>query len=187
MSTFFKSKESNDIMHDVIHQLYGKKAKLFKNEYMVHFDVDLVHNGNVVDYIISAGKCIHIAIRSLPTPELWERTCKILNRIFITNPHKIREFLRPDSGMSLILRKDAIKWFGLAEANFDADPIHTNTRNEFNRKRISVNSFTQKTIISIMVVDKETSRSATVEITNGNIFEAQGRALKQIYGELFEL
>ena len=186
MSTFFNSKASNDLMHDVIHQLVGKKAKLFKNEYMVHFDPELMHNGAYVDYIISAGKTVHIAIRSLPTPEYWERTHKILRRVFLENPHPIREFLRPDAGMSLVRRKDASKWFGLSESNFDQDPIHTNSRNEFNRKRVSANSFTQKTIISIQITDKESNRSATVEITNGNIFEAQRRALKQIYGELFE-
>ena len=163
--------DRNKILHEFIHKNFGKKSGLMSHEYCVFFDVELTYNNSVVDYIVSAGKTIHIALRCYPASETMVALCKL---VFLQD---LRKFLRLNR--SLVLKKDADNWKTLAVKEPEITIL----------KRIKdsalMNAFERRTITSVELKDKKTHKVVVVEIVNGNLFRAQDLALKELYGDRF--
>jgi len=165
MTIFFNDPAVNVALHEWIHANYGRKSKLHKDEYMVHFDQELTWNGSYIDMLIKAGKIVHICLRCLPTPEQADRFQSLLKHAFNQN---LREFKR---STALVRKSDAIKWYALAF-----------TKPEEERpKKVKVNSFER--IVCVKLVDKRTKKEVIVEMANTNYFDAQDLALRILYGE----
>ena len=187
MTTFFKDPEANKFMAQTIHKLWGKKAGLLEHEYIVHFVPELRNNEQeYINYKIHAGKVINIFVRTIPSEEYWARTCRLMNSIFLDNPHKIRSFLR--SGTSLVRKTDAIQWYGISLGG-EQETVENSREGPdgiVRKRKIDVNSYTISTRQILTMRDKKSKKFVTIEITNGNMFEAVRLAEKSLYGDRLE-
>lgn len=167
--TYFKDQEKQEILHNWIYQNYAKGSGLMKHEFLVHFDPELRHNGDVVDCVIQAGKKVIVGIRSDISKEYMERTKELLAHAF---NHDLRKFLR---SYGLVRKEDAVKWYSLA---------YTNIGGELNKGRTKefMSKFHQELLTAIKLTDKRTKKSVTVTITDGDAFKAKDLAIKLLYG-----
>lgn len=165
MTTFFQDNEKNNFIREFIHENFGKRSGLMIHEYMIHFKPDLEWHGTKVDFVVTSGKILHIAVSCLPTsPELP----KLLRDCF---KHDLKSMLR---SYALVKKEDAEKWYALAIKDGEQ---------EINMKKVRVNSFVREIVISIKLTDRITKKSVLVDVVNGDAFNAQEKALKLLYGE----
>ena len=161
----FNDKEKEDVLHEFVHTRFARYAGLMKHEFCLHFNEDLTYNGNTVDYIISAGKVIHIAFRCSPLENRFTSLCR---HIFNQN---LRPFIR--NNLSLVAKKDSDKWVTLAVYKPEDDP----------GRKINHRSYTREVITSIRLTDRKTKKSVTLEVANSDMFSVQEKALYLLYGE----
>ena len=167
--TYFQDQEKQSILHDWIHKNYGKHSGLHKDEYIVHFDPELTHNGSYADVVVQAGNQVLIGIRSDISKQNMERTKVLLNSIF---KYDLRKFLRT---YGLIKYSDAVKLYSLAFTNVEGE-LRKGRANKFMSK------FTQEMHTMIKLTDKRTKKSVTVTIVDGDAFAAKDLAIKLLYG-----
>lgn len=153
-------------MHDKLHLKYGVQVGLFKEQYRIFFDPD----PEVPDWDvkISAGKVVHILLRTAP----WFDDFDTRLRLALVNhkPH-FRAFLR-----SATEDKKDNAWEGLITKYPEVE----------DKKKVNVNAFARQVVISVRLIDKKTKKIVEVITRNGDVFTAQEMALKQLYGERFE-
>lgn len=165
MTQFFKNEEANLLLHDTVFQKFARNSGLMKHEFFMHFDPNLEHNGCVVDYMITAGKTVHIAFRCVPTEQRFFQLCR---HVFGQN---LRPFLR--FNLSIVPKKDADKWVSLVVFNPESDP----------GKKVSHRSYRMEVLNTVKLTDKKTRKSVELTVSNGNAFETVEKALKLLYGE----
>lgn len=147
-------------LRDIIHQLFGKPANLFRGDYNVVIDDDLKD-----DVRIGGGSCIQIMVRYSFRDE---RFMRILKHVF-EDYHLKRDFLR---SKAMIRYSDATRWYGAAESGY------------FKKvdKKASVSNFTVRHVTMLEVMDKKTKKRVEVKI-EGNAFDAMDKAVKLLYPE----
>lgn len=165
MTTFFKDEEKNKFVQEFIHEHFGKPSGLMSHEYIVHFNPNLEWHGSPVDFVVTSGKTLQIAVRCLPTsPELP----RFLRSCFSNDLKKmIRTY-------ALVRKEDAEKWYALAVREGEE---------KINMKRVRMNSFKKEILVSVKLTDRSTKKTVIVDVINGNMFDAQDKALRLLYGE----
>ena len=165
MINFFKDEEANKFFQDFVHENFAKKSGLMKHEYMLHFDPELQWHETNVDFVITCGKILHIALRCYPTSH---NLGELLKSCFSQD---LKRMLR---SYALVRKEDAERWYGLAIKLGDE---------EINMKKVRMNSFSREMITAIKLIDRKTKKTVIVDIINGDAFTAQDKALKLLYGE----
>lgn len=150
---------NSELVRDAVHQLFGKPAGLFRDEYNIVIDTDITDNLR-----IGEGTVVQIMIRYLPNDPRFQ---PILKHIF--NNYPLKSMLR---SKALIRRSDAEKWYGASESGY------------FKKvdKKVGLDTCVVRYITKLEVVDKKTKRSVTVEI-QGDAFKAREIAIKLLYPE----
>ena len=162
----FDSEEVTRELHSFIHKNFGRKCGLLSHEYEIHFDPSLEYHDMSADYVIEAGRVVHVGLRCLPTTERMMFLCR---RAF---GQSLRPFLRSHA---LVRKEDAERWHVLAVREGDEE-ISKRRRNAINRCTVEI-------ITQVRLIDKKTRKAVTVETVNGNAFEAKEKAYMQLYGE----
>lgn len=166
MNDFFKDEEANKVLHDYVYSKFVRNSGLMRHEFFLHFNPNLEYNGSEVDYVISAGKVVHIALRCFPTEQRFAQLCR---HIFAQS---LRPFLRVS--LSLVPKKDADRWVSLAVSKPEINPAEG---------RISEIRYDQEVIVSIKLTDKKTKKVVIVDVGNSDMFSVKEKALFLLYGE----
>jgi hypothetical protein len=134
-----------------------------RHEYFMHFDPDLKHWNGHVDYIIRAGRVIHIGMRCDPLTPMFFILCK---RIFSRND--LRSFIRTqlDEKTHQIITVAA--------------KLPETEGKELRRCYRTI-------ITSVRLIDKVTKEVKIVELGNSDAFTAQEVCLRELYGENYEI
>ena len=155
-----------EVIQDFIHKNLAKSCGLMSHEYKVFFDPQLSYNGTVVDYVISAGPVVHVALRCNPATDRMVYLCKIVFN------QSLRTFLRVNLASGPEMNAWRAKAVKLEEEHLEK---------KIRRKEI-MRAMERRTISSVELKHKKTKKVVIAEVYNGDIFEAQERALKELFG-----
>jgi hypothetical protein len=153
------------VIHEFVYAKFARYSGLMNHEFCLHFDEDLTYNGGTVDFIISAGKIVHIALRCSPLSDKFTQLCRHIFK------QRLRPFIRND--LALVPKKDADKWVTLAVFKPEDDP----------GKKVSHRAYSQEIIVSVKLIDRRTKKTVIVEVGNSDMFTVKEKALYLLYGE----
>lgn len=158
--------ETQKALHNWIHDNYGKKSDLMRDEYNVSIDMDLEN-----DVFIGAGSTIQIIIKYPPDHPKFHT---VLKSVFSGVNIDLRKLRR---SKALVKKSDVERWFSLAYSNMEVD-LPRLKRNETYMSQVRTRLLSQ-----VQVTDKKTGRDVTITIENGNAFNAIDEALRILFGE----
>ena len=151
---------SEQVIHNWIHQNFGKKSGLLQDEYKIVFNPE-----QSFDIGWHSGACIIISIKYPLFPDL--ELCKSALRRAFDNPY-LFDFKR---SKALVKYSDAVKY---------RDSTFTGIAKQLPKR--SKGKFVTEMITYVRIRDIKTKAEVTVEVVNSDAFTATNKALRMLYG-----